>query len=155
MCQTTFRMSHNTYSHWKHWGVMMPNLSLLVAPEVVVTTTSGAASVRQSWHHDIYMSFVLICIVWLEFTISLPSGSTFNWVSFIDSGAIGSGDYTDLLWWNDMNNWFCQLITRVWDQNSIQMFQKPHILGSKILLNHAIQNGLQNLWGNIVFLILC
>ena len=30
-----------------------------------------------------------------------------------------------------MNNWLCQLTTRDWEIANIQMYQKPHILGSK------------------------
>ena len=44
---------------------------------------------------------------------------------------IGSGEYTDLLYWNNVNNKFCQLTTRVWELTNIQMCQKPHILESK------------------------
>ena len=29
---------------------------------------------------------------------------------------IGFGDNADLLWWNNVNNYFCQLTTRVWYQ---------------------------------------
>ena len=35
--------------------------------------------------------------------------------------AIGFGDYTDLLWWNDINNKFCQLTTRVRHQRGIRV----------------------------------
>ena len=44
---------------------------------------------------------------------------------------IGSGDHTDLLYWNNINNEFWQFTTRVWDQANIHMCQKPHILRSK------------------------
>ena len=55
-----------------------------------------------------------------------------------------------------MNNLFCQLTTGVWDLASVQMNRKPHISESKKKWpRHAIQNGLQNLWGDMVFFILC
>ena len=35
------------------------------------------------------------------------------------------------------------------------IYRKPHILGSKNNWGMQSKNGLQNLWGNIVFFILC
>ena len=72
---------------------------------------------------------------------------------------IGFGDNTDLLWWNNENNQFCQLTTRVSHQRGIR---RPF----KCIGNHTYwglknnwgvqsKNGLQNLWGNTVFFILC
>ena len=34
--------------------------------------------------------------------------------------SIGFGDNTDLIWWNNVNNQFCQLTTRVWYQRGIR-----------------------------------
>ena len=73
--------------------------------------------------------------------------------------SIGFGDNTDILWWNNVNNQFCQLTTRVSYQRGIR---KPF----KCTGNHTYwglknnrgmqsKNGLQNLWGNTVFFILC
>ena len=38
----------------------------------------------------------------------------------IHSETIGFGDNTDLLWWNNVNNKFCQLTTRVSYQRGIR-----------------------------------
>ena len=73
--------------------------------------------------------------------------------------AIRFGDNTDLLWWNNVNNQFCQLTTRLSYKKGIR---RPF----KCTGNHTYwclknnwdmqsKNGLQNLWGNIVFFILC
>ena len=40
---------------------------------------------------------------------------------------------------NDINNWFCQSTTRIWDHSTLQMYWKLHIFGSKKYLSHAIQ----------------
>ena len=68
---------------------------------------------------------------------------------------IGFGDYTDLLWLNNINNYFCQLTSKVWDRRTLQMCWKSHLLGTKNNWGVQSKNGLQNLWENIVFFILC
>ena len=68
---------------------------------------------------------------------------------------IGSGDYTDLLWWNDIKssyaNWPLELgITGPYK------YVRNHIYwGLKNNIGTWSKNDLKNLWGNIVFLILC
>ena len=52
---------------------------------------------------------------------------------------IGFGDNTDLLWWNNVNNQFCQLTTRVSYQRGIR---RPF----KCTGNHTYW-GLKNKWG--------
>ena len=37
-------------------------------------------------------------------TSRFHTGNTGCWLGL---ASIGSGDYTDLLWWNNINNWFC------------------------------------------------
>ena len=46
---------------------------------------------------------------------------------------IGSGDYTYLLGWNDINNYFCQLTTRVWgSEEPTNVLDTTHIGVQKI-----------------------
>ena len=72
---------------------------------------------------------------------------------------IGFGDNTGLLWWNNVNNQFCQLTTRVSYQRGIRRPFKctgNHTYwGLKNNWSTQSKNGLQNLWGNTVFFILC
>ena len=78
---------------------------------------------------------------------------------FHDVTLIGFGDNTDLLWWNNVNNQFCQLTTRVSYQRGIRRPFKctgNHTYwGLKNNWGMQSKNGLQNLWGNTVFFILC
>ena len=80
-------------------------------------------------------------------------------LTFVSKGPIGFGDNTDLLWWNNVNNQFCQLTTRVSYQRGIRQPFKctgNHTYrGLKNNRGMQSKNGLQNLWGNTVFLILC
>ena len=75
------------------------------------------------------------------------------------SFSIGFGDNTDLLWWNNVNNQFCQLTTKVSYQRGIRRPFKctgNHTYwGLKNNWGMQSKNGLQNLWGNTVFFILC
>ena len=72
---------------------------------------------------------------------------------------IGFGDNTCLLWWNKVNNQFCQLTTRVSYQRGIRWPFKctgNHTYwGLKNNWSMQSKNGLQNLWGNTVFFIPC
>ena len=72
---------------------------------------------------------------------------------------IGFGDNTDLLWSNNVNNQFCQLTTRISYQRGIRRPFKctgNHTYrGLKNNRGMQSKNGLQNLWGNTVFFILC
>ena len=72
---------------------------------------------------------------------------------------IGFGDNTDLLWWINVNNQFCQLTTRVSYQRGIRWPFKcigNHTYwGLKNNWGMQSKNGLQNLWANTVFFILC
>ena len=52
---------------------------------------------------------------------------------------IGFDDNTDLLWWNNINNKFCRLTTRVWHQRRIR---SPY----KCIGNHTYW-GLKSNWG--------
>ena len=75
------------------------------------------------------------------------------------STTIGFGDNADLLWWNNVNNQFCQLTTKVSYQRGIRRPFKctgNHTYwGLKNNWGMQSKNGLQNLWGNIMFFILC
>ena len=72
-----------------------------------------------------------------------------------DSMMIGFGDYTDLLWWKQYKNYFCQFTTRIWDHRTLQYTGSHTYLGLKKNRGMPPKNGLQNVWGNIVFFILC
>ena len=50
----------------------------------------------------------------------------------IQSHTIRSGDYTDLLYWNDMYNLFCQSTNRVWGQCTIKCTRNHTNCGIKI-----------------------
>ena len=80
-------------------------------------------------------------------------------LKFVPKGPIGFGDNTDLLWWNNVNNQFCQLTTRVSYQRGIRRPFKctgnHSYWGLKNNRGTQSKNGLQNLWGNTVFFILC
>ena len=73
--------------------------------------------------------------------------------------SIGFGDNTDLLWWINVNNQFCQLTTRVSYQRGIRWpfkcIGKHTYWGLKNNWGMHSKNGLQNLWANTVFFILC
>ena len=83
----------------------------------------------------------------------------YEFMSFSSSYMWGFGDNTDLLWWNNVNNQFCQLTTRVSYQRGIRWPFKctgNHTYwGLKNNWGMRSKNGLQNLWGNTVFFIIC
>ena len=68
--------------------------------------------------------------------------------SMLGRSWLGCDDYTDQLQWNNINNYFCQFTTRVWDQINMQIYQNPHILGSFFIIIRRLRkmkNSLQGL----------
>ena len=65
-------------------------------------------------HNEAVSTFVgIYCRKWFFRQLICPTIASNGWTKENQWFLIGFGDNTDLLWWNNVNNQFCQLTTRV------------------------------------------
>ena len=119
--------AHRGWFPWLHWS--KNNL----IPDQAGTTKEGQKEVHTYTHESPALSnyahfkgnvrFYWYYLFKLQMEVSIIDSIKLPSVSV---SRIGFNDYTDLLWWNDMNIYFYQFTTRVWYCRTLQMLWKLH-----------------------------